>query len=317
MTSSDYISNEFRNQERVVNQIEQQNVHGNLNIQQLILIEFLIHDTILTKSSRIDKVSSNESLNLLNLLPNCPQAAFNAYERRHDTTCLQGTRKDILNQIETWADECDDKCIFWLNEIIETRKSTIARTIARRYHEEDRLETSFFFSKDQQDLRHASKLFSSIATQLVKQFAILKKHNCETVMKHRDIAQQTLHDQWTQLIFHPIASSKPPPSRPLWWLWSMPWTSVKTRKMYEKWYSSSRKSKAWKRVDWESLWSIDKKLRSVLTSSRSWRTATATLCCTTFRRRWSTRISWPSIDTSSKTLTFLSPGRASQMWIIS
>ena len=204
MTSNELASNEFRNQGRVVNQVGQQNVHGDLNIHQSVLSGFLVYDAILTKSSRIDRAPSNESLHLLNLLPNCPQAAFNAYERRNDATCLRGTRKDILNQIETWADGCDDRCIFWLNGMAGTGKSTIARTIARRYHERGHLGASFFFSRDQQDLRHAGRLFPSIATQLAKQSAILKEHICEAVARHRDIAQQTLHDQWTQLIFHPI-----------------------------------------------------------------------------------------------------------------
>ena len=85
-----------------------------------------------------------------------------------------------------------------------TGKSTIARTVARRYHEGDRLGASFFFSRDQQDLRHVGKLFPSIAVQLAKQSTILKEHICGAVARHRDIAQETLHDQWTQLIFHPV-----------------------------------------------------------------------------------------------------------------
>lgn len=82
-------------------------------------------------------------------------------------------------------------------------KSTIARTIARRYYD-DRLVASFFFSRDQQDLRHANKLFTSVASQLVGKSAILRGLICEAVARHRDIAHQTLRDQWTQLIFRPL-----------------------------------------------------------------------------------------------------------------
>ena len=93
----------------------------------------------------IDKIQSNENQHLLNLLSNVFQTTFNVYDRRHDVTCFSNTRKIIFNQIETWIDECDDKCIFWLNEIIDMKKFIIVRTIVRRYHEKNRFATNFFF----------------------------------------------------------------------------------------------------------------------------------------------------------------------------
>ncbi|KAL9608000.1 MAG: hypothetical protein Q9167_007132 [Letrouitia subvulpina] len=85
-----------------------------------------------------------------------------------------------------------------------TGKSTIARTIARQHHEQNRLGASFFFDRDQDDLRHASKLFTSIACQLGEKSAALTELIGEAVVKHRNIAHQTLYDQWTQLIFGPL-----------------------------------------------------------------------------------------------------------------
>lgn len=65
---------------------------------------------------------------------------------RRAPTCLPDTRVDVLREIFDWADRQDNRCIFWLNGLAGTRKSTIARTIARKYSEEH-LGASFFFSR--------------------------------------------------------------------------------------------------------------------------------------------------------------------------
>ncbi len=120
-----------------------------------------------------------------------------------------------MTQIEAWADGSDDKHIFWLNGMAGTGKSTIARTVARRYHERDRLGASFFFSRDQQDRRHAGKLYTSVATQLAKQNALLKEYICEAVAEYRDIADHSFRDQWTRLILRPLGKLKARPPKVL------------------------------------------------------------------------------------------------------
>ncbi|KAL9607560.1 MAG: hypothetical protein Q9167_007535, partial [Letrouitia subvulpina] len=159
--------------------------------------------------------SSDNPSHLLSLLPTAPQAAFNAYDSRHDSTCLPGTRADLLKQIEIWADGPDDRHIFWLNGWAGTGKSTIARTVARRYHEQDRLGASFFFSRDQENRCHAGKVFTSIATQLAKQNNDLNKCICDAVNKYPDIAHQSLRDQWKWLIFRPLSELEARPSKAL------------------------------------------------------------------------------------------------------
>jgi MoxR-like ATPase len=99
------------------------------------------------------------------------------------------TRVDVLKQITTWAEESHGECIFWLNGMAGTGKSTIARTIARKYYELGNLGASFFFSRGNRDLSHAGKFFTSIAVQLAKRFPPLKGYICEAIKEHRDIRQ--------------------------------------------------------------------------------------------------------------------------------
>jgi NACHT domain len=141
----------------------------------------------------------------LSKLPNTPQAAFNSFDKQHDPICLPDTRTDLLKEIMVWADGLDERCIFWLNGLAGTGKSTIARTIARKYHEQHRLGASFFFSRGGGDVSHAGNFFASIARQLASISPSLRQYICEAVAEHSDISSRSLRDQWQQLIFQPLS----------------------------------------------------------------------------------------------------------------
>ncbi len=86
-----------------------------------------------------------------------------------------------------------------------TGKSTIARTIAREYYDQNHLGASFFFSRGGRDVSDAGKFFTSIAVQLAKKSSALRHCICEAIVEHSDIASQALRDQWNQLIFQPLS----------------------------------------------------------------------------------------------------------------
>ena len=142
---------------------------------------------------------------ILNRLPYVVEAPFNSYQRQQEPTCLPGTRVDLLQEIYDWADRQDEHFIFWLNGLAGTGKSTIARTVARRCFEQDRLGASFFFSRGDGDVGHARKFFTTIALQLAKKSSSLHRYICEAVTEHSDVASQSLPDQWRQLVLRPLS----------------------------------------------------------------------------------------------------------------
>ncbi|MCJ1279827.1 hypothetical protein MMC21_007651 [Puttea exsequens] len=74
----------------------------------------------------------------LSLLPFATNAPFNSYDHQHEPACLPNTRVDLLRDIYNWADRegrQDERCIFWLNGLAGTGKSTISCTVARTYYE--------------------------------------------------------------------------------------------------------------------------------------------------------------------------------------
>jgi hypothetical protein len=145
---------------------------------------------------------------VLKSLPIAKDAPFNAYDRQYEPACLPDTRVDLLQEIYDWADRKDgqdERCIFWLNGLAGTGKSTISRTVARRYNEQKRLGASFFFSKGGGDVSHAGKFFTSLAVQLAYAMPSLQAHIRDAVRERSDIANLSLLDQWRQLVLGPLS----------------------------------------------------------------------------------------------------------------
>jgi hypothetical protein len=143
--------------------------------------------------------------NPLRHLPYAEDAPFNSYAKQHEPVCLADTRVDLLREIHSWADGQDERCIFWLSGLAGTGKSTIARTVARRYHDKQRLAASFFFSRGGGDVGHAGRFVTSIAVQLALNVPASQQHISDAVAERRDIVSQSLRDQWRHLVLRPLS----------------------------------------------------------------------------------------------------------------
>ncbi|KAJ4262907.1 hypothetical protein NW762_006520 [Fusarium torreyae] len=142
---------------------------------------------------------------ILTTLPIASEAAFNSLNNQHEPTCLPSTRSELLEDITEWAGSIDDKCIFWLNGIAGTGKSTIARTVARNLYDRGILGASFFFSRGGGDLGNANRLVTTLARQLASRVPAAKHFICDAISEQPDIAEHSLRDQWEQLILIPLS----------------------------------------------------------------------------------------------------------------
>lgn len=131
-------------------------------------------------------------------------AAFDSSHRQYEPHCTPGTRLSLLNVLQEWAAN-HGKCIFWLNGMAGTGKSTIARTFAHELFDQRRLGASFFFSRGTGDLGHAAKFISTIACQLANLSPLIKKYICEAITQHGNVTRQGLRNQWKELILRPLA----------------------------------------------------------------------------------------------------------------
>ncbi len=186
--------------------------------------------------------STDEERRLLDSLPYASSATFNCYDRQDQSECLPDTRTDLLDEIMAWARRStpstapegatlgydndlggggdDDKHargaargglndgerIYWLDGMAGTGKSTIARTVARRCHDERRLGASFFFSRGGGELETARKFVTTVAVQLARRSPPLRRHICDAVRADDDddVAHLALSDQWKRLVLRPF-----------------------------------------------------------------------------------------------------------------
>src|SRR5438477_1558060 len=100
-------------------------------------------------------------------LPCVDAATFDSHADELDARCHPGTQEDLLRQIWGWAQDPQGKCIFWLNGMAGTGKSTISRTVAQSFADEGLLGASFFFKRGEGDRGNATRFFTTITAQLV------------------------------------------------------------------------------------------------------------------------------------------------------
>jgi hypothetical protein len=119
------------------------------------------------------------------------------------STCTPGTRVSILNDILTWAGASSSPCVFWLNGLAGTGKSTIARTLCQRLHEQGLLGASFFISRNHLDRCDASNIVRSIAYQLAVRWPAVSDALCANLRETPIMATRSLQQQIADFVVTP------------------------------------------------------------------------------------------------------------------
>jgi hypothetical protein len=139
------------------------------------------------------------------------QAAFDASSKQNDPLCLESTRADVLKQIRAWVTGNAPSCIFWLNGMAGTGKSTIARTIARELNGKHYLGASYFFVRGSGPaVSNAAPFFTTIANQLAIAMPEVRPHMTAAIEQQPDIGSKSRDDQWNRLIVEPFANLTAP-----------------------------------------------------------------------------------------------------------
>lgn len=131
-------------------------------------------------------------------------ASFDSYMDQHEDECLLGTREGLLQQIFEWASSSQGKCIFWLNGMAGTGKSTVSRTVAKSFKEQGLLGASFFFKRGEGDRGNAKRFFSTIIRQLISEIPRLAHGVLKAIEDYPDIAGKSLKEQFEKLLRRPL-----------------------------------------------------------------------------------------------------------------
>ena len=136
------------------------------------------------------------AMSLLDRLPTAHQAM-------HDrvSTCLPGTRKELIAEILEWSASASGDPIFWLHGPAGTGKSAIAATFAQTLRDEGRLGGEFFFCQSITECRETSKVFTTIARHLAIRIPdVFRELISSAVEEEPDIGSMGTSTQWKVLI---------------------------------------------------------------------------------------------------------------------
>jgi len=139
-------------------------------------------------------------------------AAYNSREREAEqaSTCLEGTREDVISKILDWVQGNNDRPICWLQGPAGSGKSTVVHTIAKQCADDQKLAFSFFFSRGKLDRSDATKFFPTFAHQLAQFFPAIQLSMQHALAGDAFIPFQCLDDQIKKLIIDPIQTIKEP-----------------------------------------------------------------------------------------------------------
>jgi hypothetical protein len=137
-------------------------------------------------------------------LPIATGASFNSHVEENNTRCLPNTRIDLLRCIKQWVNDVDGPSMFWLSGMAGTGKSTVARTVAAHFSDQNQLGASFLFKRGEGERGTAARFFSTIAAEL----AVCEPGMVSSIKaaqgEDSSICQKALRDQFEKLILHPL-----------------------------------------------------------------------------------------------------------------
>ena len=155
--------------------------------------------------------------------PNAIAAHFRCKGRL--VPCLPGTRVKVLEEVFQWISctECawdehrpmpsdspslgrcvESPCIFWLNGLAGSGKTTIAFTCAEHCQDKGILAANFFCSRDNADCSNIKLIFTTIAYQMGKFCAEFKVVLSDTLRSDPEIVYSDVSYQLQQLIVEPL-----------------------------------------------------------------------------------------------------------------
>jgi hypothetical protein len=154
--------------------------------------------------SSVQLISLIRFIELLNSLLPITAAAWDMGDT---VTCTPLTRVSVLTEVTNWAGNSNSSCVFWMNGLAGTGKSTIARTVCRHLEKsEGRLGASFFVSRQDQARRDASNIVRTIAHQLALHQRLFGEALCSQLRDRPLSTPRSLEKQISDFIVHPAAA---------------------------------------------------------------------------------------------------------------
>lgn len=175
------------------------------------ILAIYLHFTVKQELSnlRSQVVIAREQSSLQTKLATAKGAGYDSCTNEHVSTCLDGTRTELLRRILDWSTDPTGKCIYWLCGKAGMGKSTIARTIAQRLHNTGHLGATFFFKRGEGDCGSAGRFFPTILSQLADRIPELVPAVVRSLDNDSTLCEHSLQRQFGDLILLPLKNVTP------------------------------------------------------------------------------------------------------------
>ena len=107
-----------------------------------------------------------------------------------------------------WAENLQDRNVFWLNGLAGTGKSTIAQSFSEAVAKEGLLGASFFCSRDYLDRKELKHIFPTLAYQLACHYPHFQSHIISIIKDDPTITHTSLITQLEKLLVNPLSRAK-------------------------------------------------------------------------------------------------------------
>lgn len=122
--------------------------------------------------------------------------------------CLDGTRQDLLFEIDQWVQDIEARNILWLTGSPGVGKSAIASTVVKRLHKMNRLGSSFFFHRRNAADVTPSALWRTVAIDLAHQYPRVKKSIIDRLRPFYNVLHTGSNlDIFHQLVREPLTAT--------------------------------------------------------------------------------------------------------------
>src|SRR5258708_2653390 len=142
-------------------------------------------------------------------LPRAAGAGYDTNRLGAPSSCLEGTRVEILRTIMEWPKRPITDVsspVYWVNGLAGIGKSTIARTVAEQAQDSGLPLATFFFTRHTAALSNAKLFVTSIAFRLAEIFPDFMESICGALKAEGDLHEKSLDTQFTALLFQPLRS---------------------------------------------------------------------------------------------------------------
>ncbi|KAG8995678.1 hypothetical protein FRB94_008874 [Tulasnella sp. JGI-2019a] len=171
-------------------------------------------DAIQVINKRLDLATRIAQGTLLEQTLRPADAQYDSHSRKAASSCLEGTRVALLQQICNWVYSQDpsQRRMLYLYGLAGTGKCTIAETIARYCAKAGNLGATFFFARDYTDRRDAVHVYPTIAYQLASLIPSFQDKLVKAVQANPGVYRSGLLEQLTKLIIEPLSGAIDAPS---------------------------------------------------------------------------------------------------------